>query len=166
MIKISYFDELKKEHSNYSININNQEDENNLKLTDENFIDLDINNINKNNRKININQNNSNSDEFKNIYTKIAIKSFNKKSKGGDDNINMNEDNLKDKYENEELINIKSKDGNNNTFTKILNKEMLSKLKKQKTLKKIKINDNDRGEKEEKEELALNKDTEKIRNYI
>ena len=153
--------DFKKEDSNYSFNINNQEDENNLKLTDENFIDLDINNINKNNRKININQNNSNSDEFKNIYTKIAIKSFNKKSKEADKDINKNEDNLKDKNENEELINIKSKDGNNNTFTKILNKEMLSKLKKQKTLKKIKINDNDRGEKEEKEEkeeLALTKD--------
>ena len=153
--------DFKKEDSNYSFNINNQEDENNLKLTDENFIDLDINNINKNNRKININQNNSNSDEFKNIYTKIAIKSFNKKSKEADEDINKNEDNLKDKNENEELINIKSKDGNNNTFTKILNKEMLSKLKKQKTLKKIKINDNDRGEKEEKEEkeeLALTKD--------
>ena len=144
--------DFKKEDSNYSFNINNQEDENNLKLTDENFIDLDINNINKNNRKININQNNSNSDEFKNIYTKIAIKSFNKKSKEADKDINKNEDNLKDKNENEELINIKSKDGNNNTFTKILNKEMLSKLKKQKTLKKIKINDNDKGEKEEKEE--------------
>ena len=153
--------DFKKEDSNYSFNINNQEDENNLKLTDENFIDLDINNINKNNRKININQNNSNSDEFKNIYTKIAIKSFNKKSKEADKDINKNEDNLKDKNENEELINIKSKDGNNNTFTKILNKEMLSKLKKQKTLKKIKINDNDKGEKEEKEEkeeLALTKD--------
>ena len=153
--------DFKKEDSNYSFNINNQEDENNLKLTDENFIDLDINNINKNNRKININQNNSNSDEFKNIYTKIAIKSFNKKSKEADKDINKNEDNLKDKNENEELINIKSKDGNNNTFTKILNKEMLSKLKKQKTFKKIKINDNDRGEKEEKEEkeeLALTKD--------
>ena len=153
--------DFKKEDSNYSFNINNQEDENNLKLTDENFIDLDINNINKNNRKININQNNSNSDEFKNIYTKIAIKSFNKKSKEANEDINKNEDNLKDKNENEELINIKSKDGNNNTFTKILNKEMLSKLKKQKTLKKIKINDNDRGEKEEKEEkeeLALTKD--------
>ena len=153
--------DFKKEDSNYSFNINNQEDENNLKLTDENFIDLDINNINKNNRKININQKNSNSDEFKNIYTKIAIKSFNKKSKEDDKDINKNEDNLKDKNENEELINIKSKDGNNNTFTKILNKEMLSKLKKQKTLKKIKINDNDRGEKEEKEEkeeLALTKD--------
>ena len=153
--------DFKKEDSNYSFNINNQEDENNLKLTDENFIDLDINNINKNNRKININQKNSNSDEFKNIYTKIAIKSFNKKSKEADKDINKNEDNLKDKNENEELINIKSKDGNNNTFTKILNKEMLSKLKKQKTLKKIKINDNDKGEKEEKEEkeeLALTKD--------
>ena len=153
--------DFKKEDSNYSFNINNQEDENNLKLTDENFIDLDINNINKNNRKININQNNSNSDEFKNIYTKIAIKSFNKKSKEANEDINKNEDNLKDKNENEELINIKSKDGNNNTFTKILNKEMLSKLKKQKTLKKIKINDNDKGEKEEKEEkeeLALTKD--------
>ena len=150
--------DFKKEDSNYSFNINNQEDENNLKLTDENFIALDINNINKNNRKININQNNSNSDEFKNIYTKIAIKSFNKKSKEADKDINKNEDNLKDKNENEELINIKSKDGNNNTFTKILNKEMLSKLKKQKTLKKIKINDNDKGEKEEKEELALTKD--------
>ena len=153
--------DFKKEDSNYSFNINNQEDENNLKLTDENFIDLDINNINKNNRKININQKNSNSDEFKNIYTKIAIKSFNKKSKEANEDINKNEDNLKDKNENEELINIKSKDGNNNTFTKILNKEMLSKLKKQKTLKKIKINDNDKGEKEEKEEkeeLALTKD--------
>ena len=150
--------DFKKEDSNYSFNINNQEDENNLKLTDENFIDLDINNINKNNRKININQNNSNSDEFKNIYTKIAIKSFNKKSKEGDDNINMNEDNLKDKYENEELINIKSKDDNNNTITKNLNKEMLLKLKKQKTLKKIKINDNEKGDKEDKEELALTKD--------
>ena len=153
--------DFKKEDSNYSFNINNQEDENNLKLTDENFIDLDINNINKNNRKININQNNSNSDEFKNIYTKIAIKSFNKKSKEANEDLNKNEDNLKDKNENEELINIKSKDGNNNTFTKILNKEMLSKLKKQKTLKKIKINDNDKGEKEEKEEkeeLALTKD--------
>jgi len=152
--KKSDFGELKKEDSNYSININNQEDVNNLKLTDENSIDLDINN--KNNRKININQNNSNSDEFKNIYSKIAIKSFNKNSKEADDDINKNEDNLKDKYENEELINIKSKDDNNNTFTKILNKEMLLKLKKQKTLKKIKIND--KGEKEEKEELILTKD--------
>ena len=153
------FGDFKKEDSNSTYNINtkdNQLDENNLKFGDENYLNLDNVNINKNNRKINMNQNDSNIDEFKNIYTKITIKSLNKKSKDENGNINTNEDNLKDNYENEELIDIKSKDENNNTFTKALNKEMLLKIKQKSSLKKIKNNNSiDKKNNNEKDELSL-----------
>ena len=103
----------------------------------ENAIDLENNNQNKNSRKNVINQNNLNSIENKNIYTKITIKSVNKKSKD-DDNKNINEN--KEKENNEVLLDTLGKKEEKRKFSKILNKNMMLNVKGRKSLKKIIFN--------------------------
>ena len=150
------FDDSRKEDSFGADNINtkeNKEEENNMKFTDENFEnENDINlynvNTNKNNRKSNINQNNSITEDNKNIYTKIAIKSVNKKSKE-EENLNINADNINEQFENYEQIDTKL-NNENIDFSNPINKNLLLKLKKKNSLKKININN-----KNEKEDLTL-----------
>ena len=103
----------------------------------ENIIDLENNNQNKNSRKNIINQNNLNNIENKNIYTKITIKSVNKKSKD-DDNKNINEN--KEKENNEVLLDTLGKKEEKRKFSKILNKNMMLNVKGRKSLKKIIFN--------------------------
>ena len=150
------FDDSRKEDSIGTDNINtkeNKEEENNMKFTDENFEnENDINlynvNTNKNNRKSNINQNNSITEDNKNIYSKIAIKSVNKKSKE-EENLNINADNINEQFENYEQIDTKL-NNENIDFSNPINKNLLLKLKKKNSLKKININN-----KNEKEDLTL-----------
>ena len=104
----------------------------------ENELNVEINNINKNNRKNNkMNDNNLNDNENKNIYTRITIKSLNKKSK--------DEEKI-----NDEIYIIKEKNDiikeNNNQkeelkqFQKTLNKNIFLNLKGNKSLQKFIFN--------------------------
>ena len=119
----------------------------------ENVIDLENNNQNKNSRKKIINQNNLNSIENKNIYTKITIKSVNKKSKDDDDkNINDN----KEKEKNEILLDSLGKKEEKRKFSKILNKNMILNVKGRKSLKKIIFNNSiDKKNRKDNIEISL-----------
>ena len=126
--------EILSENSEKKQNIIENEKENEK----ENELNVEINNINKNNRKNNkMNDNNLNDNENKNIYTRITIKSLNKKSKDEEKN-------------NDEINIIKEKNDiikeNNNQkeelkqFQKTLNKNIFLNLKGNKTLQKFIFN--------------------------
>ena len=126
--------EILSENSEKKQNIIENEKENEK----ENELNVEINNINKNNRKNNkMNDNNLNDNENKNIYTRITIKSLNKKSKDEEKN-------------NDEINIIKEKNDiikeNNNQkeelkqFQKTLNKNIFLNLKGNKSLQKFIFN--------------------------
>ena len=126
--------EILSENSEKKQNIIENEKENEK----ENELNVEINNINKNNRKNNkMNDNNLNDNENKNIYTRITIKSLNKKSK--------DEEKI-----NDEIYIIKEKNDiikeNNNQkeelkqFQKTLNKNIFLNLKGNKSLQKFIFN--------------------------
>ena len=126
--------EILSENSEKKQNIIENEKENEK----ENELNVEINNINKNNRKNNkMNDNNLNDNENKNIYTRITIKSLNKKSKDEEKN-------------NDEINIIKEKNDiikeNNNQkeelkqFQKTLNKNIFLNLKENKSLQKFIFN--------------------------
>ena len=126
--------EILSENSEKKQNIIENEKENEK----ENELNVEINNINKNNRKNNkMNDNNINDNENKNIYTRITIKSLNKKSKDEEKN-------------NDEINIIKEKNDiikeNNNQkeelkqFQKTLNKNIFLNLKGNKSLQKFIFN--------------------------
>ena len=112
--------------------------ENEKKNEKENELNVEINNINKNNRKNNkMNDNNLNDNENKNIYTRITIKSLNKKSKD-EEKINDEINIIKEKND---II----KENNNQKeelkqFQKTLNKNIFLNLKGNKSLQKFIFN--------------------------
>ena len=161
-------DNLKREDSNYINNININLKENLLDNQEEikkeekqKELDLENNNINKNNRKNFIKENNSNSVENKNIYTKITIKSLNKKS--NDDSTNNandeNEDINLEKEKNENPIETIAKNEEKNNFSKTLTKNIFLNLKKgNRSLKKINFNkSNEKKEIKESEKISFQK---------
>ena len=161
-------DNLKREDSNYINNININLKENLIDNQEEikkeekqKELDLENNNINKNNRKNFIKENNSNSVENKNIYTKITIKSLNKKS--NDDSTNNandeNEDINLEKEKNENQIETVGKNEEKNNFSKTLTKNIFLNLKKgNRSLKKINFNkSNEKKEIKENEKISFQK---------
>ena len=171
--KITLSDNQNKEDSNYINNINLKEklidnqEENKMEDNEEKQKELDLenNNINKNNRKNFIKENNSNSVENKNIYTKITIKSLNKKSKDDStNNVNdANEDINLEKEKHEIPFETNIKNGEINNFSKTLTKNIFLNLKKgNKSLKKINFNkSNERREKKENEKISFQKNNTK-----
>ena len=166
--EILLYSNLEREDSNYENNINFKEnlfsnEEENKKEENENKFDFENNNINKNNRKNFLNSNNSNSAENKNIYTKITIKSLNKKSKDDSDN-NIKEDMNIEKTEIPLEKNIKNED--KNIFSKTLNKKFFFNLKNGNNfLKKINVNNsNERKKKRENEKISYHKND--IKKYL
>ena len=126
--------EILSENSEKKQNIIENEKENEK----ENELNVEINNINKNNRKNNkMNDNNLNDNENKNIYTRITIKSLNKKSKD-EEKINDEINIIKEKND---II----KENNNQKeelkqFQKTLNKNIFLNLKGNKSLQKFIFN--------------------------
>ena len=96
--KIKTSDNQNKDDSNYINNINLNQNSIDIGEDKKEGKDSGINleKINKNNRKNNVNENNSNIIDPKNKYTKIAIKSVYRKSKNDSIN-NLNEYNNKEK---------------------------------------------------------------------
>ena len=181
--KITLSDNQNKEDSNYINNINLNE--NNIDILPDNKVEvkefeIEKINMNKNNRRNNENENNSNNNDSKNIYTKIAIKSLNKKSKNDSIN-NINEYSIKEKEKESKEIPLEliRNEGKSN-FYKTLNKNIFSPKKKgNNSLKKINFNINNSKKKKEikenslislskieKKNLLLKKESEKFNEYL
>ena len=126
--------EILSENSEKKQNIIENEKENEK----ENELNVEINNINKNNRKNNkMNDNNLNDNENKNIYTRITIKSLNKKSK---DEEKINDEIYMIKEKNDIIKENNNQKEEIKQFQKTLNKNIFLNLKGNKSLQKFIFN--------------------------
>ena len=126
--------EILSENSEKKQNIIENEKENEK----ENELNVEINNINKNNRKNNkMNDNNLNDNENKNIYTRITIKSLNKKSK---DEEKINDEIYMIKEKNDIIKENNNQKEELKQFQKTLNKNIFLNLKGNKSLQKFIFN--------------------------